>query len=202
MMPTNSPPMARGTSRVTPSTAPVMGGRDTNHAAMIPSDLTGRPPLRGPRTGGRRPRPTRQHPRSEAPFRPVITHAPHDLSALDDARLAAALATGAGEVLLGLRLQADADRRDGEPPTPAPRTSAGRATPPPRPGSPRPSPAPGPATRCCPRRPPTTPPADRRRASGSSTRSTARASSASTARTAAGATTSPCTSPCGAATPG
>ena len=46
----------------------------------------------------------------------MITHAPHDLSALDDARLAAALATGAGEVLLGLRLQADADRPDGESP--------------------------------------------------------------------------------------
>jgi 3'(2'), 5'-bisphosphate nucleotidase len=45
----------------------------------------------------------------------VITHAPHDLSALDDARLAAALAAGAGDVLLGLRLQADADRPDGEP---------------------------------------------------------------------------------------
>ncbi len=45
----------------------------------------------------------------------MITHAPHDLSALDDADLAAALASGAGDVLLGLRLQADADRRDGEP---------------------------------------------------------------------------------------
>jgi 3'(2'), 5'-bisphosphate nucleotidase len=44
----------------------------------------------------------------------VITHAPHDLSALDDVRLAAALAAGAGDVLLGLRLQADADRPDGE----------------------------------------------------------------------------------------
>jgi 3'(2'), 5'-bisphosphate nucleotidase len=45
----------------------------------------------------------------------VITHAPHDLSALDDVRLAAALAAGAGDVLLGLRLQADADRPEGEP---------------------------------------------------------------------------------------
>jgi 3'(2'), 5'-bisphosphate nucleotidase len=43
----------------------------------------------------------------------VITHAPNDLSALDDVRLAAALATGAGDVLLGLRRRADADRRDG-----------------------------------------------------------------------------------------
>jgi 3'(2'), 5'-bisphosphate nucleotidase len=43
----------------------------------------------------------------------VITHAPHDLSALDDVSLAAALAAGAGDVLLGLRLQADADRPDG-----------------------------------------------------------------------------------------
>ena len=46
----------------------------------------------------------------------MITHAAHDLSALDDARLAAALAAGAGEVLLGLRLQADADRPDGDHP--------------------------------------------------------------------------------------
>ena len=43
----------------------------------------------------------------------MITHAPNDLSALDDVRLAAALATGAGDVLLGLRRRADADRRDG-----------------------------------------------------------------------------------------
>ena len=43
----------------------------------------------------------------------MITHAPHDLSALDDVDLAAALAAGAGDVLLGLRLQADADRPDG-----------------------------------------------------------------------------------------
>ena len=46
----------------------------------------------------------------------MITHAPHDLSALDDAGLAAALAVGAGEVLLGLRLQVDADRPDGSDP--------------------------------------------------------------------------------------
>ncbi|HEY6569738.1 MAG TPA: 3'(2'),5'-bisphosphate nucleotidase CysQ [Candidatus Limnocylindrales bacterium] len=46
----------------------------------------------------------------------MITHAPQDLSALDDARLAAALAAGAGEVLLGLRLQADADHPDGDSP--------------------------------------------------------------------------------------
>jgi 3'(2'), 5'-bisphosphate nucleotidase len=38
----------------------------------------------------------------------VITHAPRDLSALDDVRLAAALAEGAGAVLLGLRRDADA----------------------------------------------------------------------------------------------
>jgi 3'(2'), 5'-bisphosphate nucleotidase len=38
----------------------------------------------------------------------VITHAPRDLSALDDVRLAAALAEGAGEVLLQLRRDADA----------------------------------------------------------------------------------------------
>jgi len=37
----------------------------------------------------------------------VITHAPRDLSALDDARLAAALAEGAGAVLLDLRRDAD-----------------------------------------------------------------------------------------------
>ena len=43
----------------------------------------------------------------------MITHAPNDLSALDDVRLAAALATGAGDVLLGLRRRADADRPDG-----------------------------------------------------------------------------------------
>ena len=43
----------------------------------------------------------------------MITHAPNDLSALDDVRLAAALATGAGDVLLGLRRRADATRRDG-----------------------------------------------------------------------------------------
>jgi 3'(2'), 5'-bisphosphate nucleotidase len=36
----------------------------------------------------------------------VITHAPRDLSALDDVRLAAALAAGAGEVLLELRRDA------------------------------------------------------------------------------------------------
>ena len=38
----------------------------------------------------------------------MITHAPRDLSALDDVRLAAALAEGAGEVLLQLRRDADA----------------------------------------------------------------------------------------------
>ena len=37
----------------------------------------------------------------------MITHAPRDLSALDDVRLAAALAEGAGEVLLALRRDAD-----------------------------------------------------------------------------------------------
>ena len=43
----------------------------------------------------------------------MITHAPSDLSTLDDVRLAAALARGAGDVLLGLRRRADADRPDG-----------------------------------------------------------------------------------------
>ena len=66
----------------------------------------------------------------------MITHAPNDLSALDDVRLAAALATGAGDVLLGLRRRADADRRTAPPSTPGPRTSAGRATPPRSRGSP------------------------------------------------------------------
>jgi 3'(2'), 5'-bisphosphate nucleotidase len=44
----------------------------------------------------------------------VITHAPHDLSGLDDARLAAALAAGAGEALLRLRALADTGSVAGE----------------------------------------------------------------------------------------
>ncbi len=39
----------------------------------------------------------------------MITHARHDASALDDTRLAAALAAGAGEALLRLRAEAGAD---------------------------------------------------------------------------------------------
>jgi len=43
----------------------------------------------------------------------VITHAPHDLSGLDDARLAATLATGAGEALLRLRAELAGATGDG-----------------------------------------------------------------------------------------
>jgi 3'(2'), 5'-bisphosphate nucleotidase len=45
----------------------------------------------------------------------VIIHVPHDLSGLDDARLAAALAAGAGEALLGLRAVAATSGSGGDP---------------------------------------------------------------------------------------